>query len=221
MVGTETEKRVAKNTLILYGRQLLLLAINLYAVRVALNILGAEDYGIYNVVAGIVALGSFLSTTMASATQRFFSFALGQRDEQKLLRIFSVNSAIYAGIAVVSVVGLETIGLLFVKNQINIPSTRVPAALWVFHYSVLMFVASIVSTLYIAIIIAHENMRVYAFVSLFEALLKLGAVLALKLCSLGQVASLWLPNVGGFSVDRERILCRRFAVVQSVQISEL
>ena len=92
-------KRIAKNTLMLYFRQILILLVSLYTVRVVLNTLGAEDYGIYNVVAGVVTMFGFLSGSMASATQRFFSFALGERDEKKLSRTFNVNITIYAAIA--------------------------------------------------------------------------------------------------------------------------
>ena len=104
----------------LYFRQILILLVSLYTVRVILDVLGVEDYGIYNVVAGIVTLFSFLSGTMASATQRFFSFALGRKDNEQLKKIFSVNIAIYIGIAIVAVLLLETIGLWFVNEKLEI-----------------------------------------------------------------------------------------------------
>ncbi|MCX2865289.1 hypothetical protein OOZ63_26015 [Paucibacter sp. PLA-PC-4] len=175
-----TQSRVAKNTLVLYARQLLLLAINLYTIRATLDALGAEDYGLFSVVAGIVALGSFLSGTMASATQRFFSFALGQGDHRKLEQIFFVNGLIYGGIAVIAIIALETVGLWFVTEHLQTPPAQAGAVAWIYQASIAAFVASIFATLYVAVIIAHENMRLYAYVSLFEAVAKLGVALAIS-----------------------------------------
>ena len=174
------QSRVAKNTLVLYARQLLLLAINLYTVRATLGALGAEDYGLFNVVAGIVALGSFLSGTMASATQRFFSFALGEGDRGRLEQIFFVNSLIYGGIAVIATVAFETVGLWFVTQHLATPPAQAEAVAWIYQASIAAFVASIFGTLYVAVIIAHENMRLYAYVSLFESVAKLAAALAIS-----------------------------------------
>jgi O-antigen/teichoic acid export membrane protein len=180
MPQNSTQGQVAKNTLVLYVRQLLILGINLYTVRATLDALGAEDYGLYNVVASIVMLSSFLSATMASATQRFFSFALGEGDHQKLAKIFSVNCMIYGGIAVLAVVLLESAGLWFVNHHLQTPPARAAVVSWIYQYSIVMFVASIFATLYVAIIIAHENMRLYAYVSLLEAAAKLGVALAIS-----------------------------------------
>lgn len=163
----------------LYFRQILILLVSLYTVRVVLDALGVEDYGIYSVVGGIVSFFSFLSGTMASATQRFFSFALGQRDFDKLKRIFSVNLIIYAAIAVVALILLETVGLWFVNEKLNVPPERFEAARWIFHFSVFMFISTIFSTPFMAIIIAHEDMQIYAYVSIIEALMKLGVVFLL------------------------------------------
>lgn len=163
----------------LYFRQILILLVSLYTVRVVLNALGVEDYGIYNVVGGIVSFFSFLSGTMASATQRFFSFALGQGDFNKLKRIFSVNLIIYVAIAVIALVLLETVGLWFVNEQLNVPPERFEAAHWIYHFSIFMFVSTIFTTPFMAIIIAHEDMQIYAYVSIAEVLMKLGVVFLL------------------------------------------
>jgi O-antigen/teichoic acid export membrane protein len=172
-------KRVAKNTLMLYIRQVLILLVSLYTVRVVLNTLGIEDYGIYNVVGGIVSFFSFLSGTMASATQRFFSFALGQRDPEKLKKTFTVNLVIYGAIAVIALMLLETAGLWFVNEQLRVPSERFEAALLIYHFAVLTFIATIFTTPFMAIIIAHEDMRIYAYVSIAEVIMKLGIVFLL------------------------------------------
>jgi O-antigen/teichoic acid export membrane protein len=163
----------------LYFRQILILLVGLYTVRVVLDVLGVEDYGIYNVVAGIVTLFSFLNGTMASATQRFFSFALGRNDKEQLKKIFSVNIVIYIGIAIVAVLLLETVGLWFVNKKLVIPPDRFEAALFIYHFAVFTFVVSILTAPFMAIIIAHEDMQIYAYVSIVEAILKLGVVFLL------------------------------------------
>lgn len=178
-MASENNKRIAKNTMFLYFRQILILFVSLYTVRVVLDVLGVEDYGIYSVVAGIVSFFSFLSATMASATQRFFSFALGKNDEEKLKKTFSVNLLIYVAIAVIALILLETVGLWFIKNHLIIPLSRFDAAIWVYHFSVLMFIATILATPFMAIIIAHEDMQLYAYISIVEVVMKLGVVFLL------------------------------------------
>ncbi len=176
---SENNKRIAKNTLMLYARQILILLVSLYTVRVVLNVLGVEDYGIYNVVGGVVSLFSFLSSSMASATQRFFSFALGQKDTEKLKRTFSVNLIIYIAIAVIAFILLETAGSWFINQQLKVPQGRFEAARWVFHFSIFTLIATIFTSPFMAIIIAHEDMHIYAYVSIVEVTLKLGIVFLL------------------------------------------
>ncbi len=172
-------KRIAKNTGMLYIRQILILLVGLYTVRVILENLGIEDYGIYNVIGGLVMLFSFLSGTMASATQRFFSFALGKNDTEKLKKTFSVNLIIYFAIAVIAVVLLETIGMWYVEEHLKIPPARYDAAIFLFHFSIFTFIGTMLATPFMAIIIAHEDMHIYAYISILEAFLKLGIVLLL------------------------------------------
>lgn len=174
-----SNERIAKNTLMLYFRQILILLVSLYTVRIVLNTLGIEDYGIYNVIAGVVAFFSFLSGTMASATQRFFSFALGQDDADKLNRIFSINLIIYIAIAIIILIFLETVGLWFVNEKLHVPPDRYEAAQFIYQFSVLTFTATIFTAPFMAIIIAHEDMQIYAYVSIIEAILKLSIVFLL------------------------------------------
>ncbi|WP_320167932.1 oligosaccharide flippase family protein [Mangrovibacterium marinum] len=176
-------KRIAKNTLMLYTRQILILLVSLYTVRVVLDVLGVEDYGIYNVIGGIVMLFSFLSGTMASATQRFFSFALGKNDIETLKKIFSVNLIIYITIAITAVVFLESIGMWYVKEQLKIPAERYDAVIILFHFSIFTFIGTMLAAPFMAIIIAHEDMQIYAYVSIVEVLLKLGVVFSLMYVS--------------------------------------
>jgi len=170
---------IAKNTLMLYTRQILILLVSLYTVRVVLDVLGVEDFGIYNVVGGIVTFFSFLSGTMASATQRFFSFALGQGDVEKLKKTFTVNWIIYGIIAVFAFLLLESVGLWFVSEQLKVPLERFESVLLLYHFSVLTFIATVITAPFMAIIIAHEDMHIYAYVSIFEVMMKLGVVFLL------------------------------------------
>ena len=178
-----SSKRVAKNTLMLYFRHILIMLVSLYTVRVVLDTLGVEDYGIYSVVGGVVAMFSFFNTTMASASQRFFSFALGLNDQQKLKDTFATNWIIYLIIAVLALILLETLGLWFVKTKLTLPPDRLQAALWVYHFSVFAFICSILTTPYTALIIANEDMSVYAYVSVVEAIIKLVIVYILLVSS--------------------------------------
>ncbi|ELA7570058.1 oligosaccharide flippase family protein [Vibrio alginolyticus] len=173
------KKTIAKNTLYLYVRQILIVLITLYSMRVVLDGLGVVDYGIYSVVAGIVALCSVLATSMASTTQRFFSFALGKSDDFELRKIFSVNLIIYFIIAAIAVLLLETIGLWFVKKHLNIPLEKYSVALTIYQYSITTLIFSILSSPFLAIIIAHEKMHYFALISIFESILKLGVAVAI------------------------------------------
>jgi O-antigen/teichoic acid export membrane protein len=172
-------KKIFKNTLMLYFRQILIILVSLYSVRVVLNTLGVEEFGIYAVVAGIVTLFTFLSSSMASATQRFFSFALGKKDAKLLKSTFSVNLVIYAGIAVLVLILLESGGFWFVNNHLNIPLERTESAITLYHYTVISLFFSVITAPFIAIIIAHEDMHLFALVSILDALMKLAVVFIL------------------------------------------
>lgn len=177
---SSSTSRIAKNTLLLYFRQILIMLVSLYTVRIVLNVLGAEDYGIYNVVAGVVTMFGFLSGAMATASQRYFAFDLGKKDYEHLKTTFSVTFQIYVLLAAIIVVLAETVGLWFVLNKLVIPPERMNAALWIYQAAVLSFLFSLITTPYMASIIAHENMNIYAYVSIVEAVLKLAIVFLLQ-----------------------------------------
>jgi len=172
-MSSEDNKRIAKNTGMLYIRMLFVMAVSLYTSRIVLNALGIVDFGIYNVVGGIVAMFAFLNQTLGSATQRFITYQLGKNDNEELKKVFSTSLLIHAGIAIVILILAETIGLWFLNNKLNIPSDRMYAANWVFQFSILASIVSIIQVPYNATIIAHERMNVYAYVSIIEVLLKL------------------------------------------------
>lgn len=159
---------------------LVTLAVTLYTSRVILNILGVEDFGIYNVVGGFVLMFTFLNNSMASATQRFFSFELGRNNKKKLSDVFIMSVNIHFIIAIIVLILLESMGLWFIRTQLNIPPDRLIAAQWVFHFSVLALVVNIISVPYNAIIIAYERMHVFAWFSIVEVSLKLFIVFILQ-----------------------------------------
>jgi O-antigen/teichoic acid export membrane protein len=169
----ENNKRIARNTLFLYFRMLLTMGVSLYTSRVVLATLGIDDFGIYNVVGGIVAMFGFLNSTLASGTQRFLTFQLGKNDFDGLKKTFAAALNIHILLSIIILVLAETIGLWFLKTKINIPAGREYAAMWVYQFSVFAAMLSIIQVPYNASIIAHERMNVYAYVSIIDVVLKL------------------------------------------------
>ena len=168
---SENNKRIAKNTLYLYVRMLVVMFVSLFTVRIVLDALGAEDFGIHNVVGGVVTMFAFLTSTMNSASLRFFSYYLGRKDYARLSEYFSLNFWCFVGLTIIIVLLAETVGLWFVKTQLVIPNERMNAALWAYQCSVITFVFRIVSIPYNAIIIAREKMNIYAIGGLVEVFL--------------------------------------------------
>lgn len=171
--STVDNKRIAKNTFLLYLRMLFTMGVSLYTSRVVLNTLGVEDYGIYNVVGGVIAMFSFINGAMSSATQRYITFELGKGNKEKLSRVFSTAIQIHAIISLLIVVLGETVGLWFLLNKLVIPAERMTAAMWVYQCSILVTVVNIMSVPYNADIVAHEKMSAFAFISVLETVLKL------------------------------------------------
>ena len=180
MNNNVNNKRIAKNTLMLYFRMLITMGVSLYTSRVILNILGVEDFGIYNVVGGFVTMFGFLNSAMASATQRFLAFEIGREDKVKLRNTFSLSVSIHFLIAFVVLIFAETIGYWLVNTQLTIPPERMLAAKWVYQFSILTLIVNMISVPYNAMIIAHERMNVFAWVSIFEVSMKLFVVFMLQ-----------------------------------------
>lgn len=166
-------RRIAKNTIMLYVRMIVLMLLSFYTSRVVLDTLGVEDYGIYNVVGGIVVMFSFLNSAMSSATQRYLTFELGRGDTDQLNKIFVTSVNIHIIIAVVVLVLSEIIGLWLLYDKMTIPPERMYAAFWVFQFSMLSAVVMFISVPYNAAIIAHEKMSAFAYISIVEVILKL------------------------------------------------
>lgn len=173
--------RIAKNTLLLYFRMIFMMLVSLYTSRVVLNTLGVEDYGIYNVVGGVVAMFSFINGAMSTSTQRYLTFELGRGDAKSLNKVFCTSVIIHALLSVLIVVLAETIGLWFFYYEMVIPKERLSSAMWVYQFSVLASVAMIMSVPYNATIVAHERMSAFAYISVLEAILKLLIVYLLQI----------------------------------------
>lgn len=164
---------IAKNTILLYLRMLLTMGVSLYTSRVILNALGIEDYGIYNIVGGLVAIFSILSTSLSTAISRFITFELGKGNINKLKRIFCTSVNIHIILIVIITVLMETIGIWFLNNKMVIPEERLAAANWVFQFSVISFALNLLCVPYNAVIIAHEKMSAFAYISIVGCILNL------------------------------------------------
>lgn len=173
MAGYKADNaRLAKNTMFLYFRMIFIMAVTLYTSRVVLRVLGVEDFGIFNVVAGVVAMFGFLNSSMSATTQRFISFSLGKGDDN-LNKVFSTCVLTHALIALGVLVLVESVGLWFLYNKMIIPEVRMDAAFWVFQFSALSTVVTVMSIPFNADIIAHEKMSAFAYISIVEVCLKL------------------------------------------------
>ncbi|MBD5366022.1 MAG: polysaccharide biosynthesis protein [Bacteroides sp.] len=173
---SDDNKRIAKNTIFLYVRMLVSLAVSLYTSRVVLEVLGVSDYGIYNLVGGVVGVFGVLNASMSSATSRFLNFELGKEGVLKLKEIFSSAMVIHCAIALIVVIVAETIGLWFLNHKLIIPVQSMYAARWVYQLSILAAIISITQVPYNAVIMAEERMSVFAYFDIVGTFLKLGIV---------------------------------------------
>ena len=170
---SDNNKRIAKNTLFLYLRMFVMMLTALFTSRIVLDVLGASDYGLNNIIGGVVVLFSFLNSALLSATQRFLNFQLGRQDYKQTNVVFCMSMNTYILLSIVVVVLGETIGLWFVNTQLNIPSERMYAAQWVYQFTLIQFVINLLRVPYNASIIVYERMNFYAYISLVEVIAKL------------------------------------------------
>lgn len=166
-------QRIAKNTVILYFRMFVMMAIGLFTSRIVLQTLGVKDYGTYNVVGGVVSMFSIVSSSLSTSISRFITFELGRENKERLNRIFSTAINVQLLLSVIVVVLMELVGVWFLNTQMNIPEGRMGAANWVFQLSIISFVLGLLMVPYNASIIAHEDMGVFAYMTLLDAVLKL------------------------------------------------
>lgn len=179
--ASSNNKRIAKNTLFLYFRMLFMMLISLYTNRIVLDKLGVTDFGIYNVVGGIVVMLGFLSGCMSNSVQRYLSYEIGRGDKDRVSRVFNVSIMVHVCIAVLVLIVMECGGLWYLNNYINIPASRMNAANWAFQCSLIATLVTILQVPYNAIIISKEKMDVFAYISILEATFKLLIVYALAI----------------------------------------
>lgn len=177
---SEENRRIAKNTMMLYGRMGLMMIISFFTARITLEALGVENYGINNVVGGLVSMFSLISGSLTASAGRFITFGLGAGDKERLNRIYTTSVNIHIILAVIVVIAIETIGVWFLNYKMVIPANRLIAAHWVLQCSVINFVVGLLSTPYNAAIVAHERMDIYAYFSLFDAISRLAIVFSIK-----------------------------------------
>jgi O-antigen/teichoic acid export membrane protein len=205
MTELEHKRLIAKNTVALYVRMLVRLAVTLYTSRIVLDVLGVDDFALYGIVGGIVTLFTFLQTALNASTQRFMSVELGSGDLPRLKRVFDVSMTLYLVVALIIVVIAESVGLWFLNTQLVIPPERMNAVNWV----------NIIQTPYNASIIAHEKMSFYAWISIADVVLKLGVVFLLMVSPVDKLASyaglLLVVSVVIFFITRGYAL-RKFSV---------
>ena len=176
---SSSNRRIAKNTLFLSIRMVIVLAISLYTTRVVLQVLGVVDYGVYNVVCGFVAMFSFLNTSMSNGIQRFYNYEFGRDGEDGANRVYCTAILIQLLLTILVVILTEVFGLWYLHNKMVIPDDRIVAAEWVFQFSILSFVFVIMQAPYTAAVMAHERMDFYAVVNVLDSILKLGIVFML------------------------------------------
>lgn len=206
-----SNRRIAKNTLMLYIRMVFVMVINLYVSRLVLKALGVEDYGLYSVVGSVVSFLGFLNTSMASASQRFLSFAQGKGDSEKLNSIFNSVFSVQIILAVFVLVLFETIGIFYINHYLNVDPSKITAAHIVFQFSIATFIVNILTVPYNASIIANERMDIFALYGIIEVLLKLGVALSLVLFSRNTlIYYAGLSFLCGFIIQSlNRWFCRR------------
>ncbi len=155
------------------------IVVNLYAVKVVWSALGVDDYGIYNLVGGIVVMFAFLNNAMIASSQRFISFEIGTGNQEKLQQVFAISVTIHVTLAIIILILTETVGLWFLNEKLNIPDSRMSAANWVYQFSIISFIANVISVPYNACIVAHEHMKVFGYLGVLEVMFKLAIVFLL------------------------------------------
>lgn len=170
---SNNNKRIAKNTILLYVRMILIMIVTLYTSRVILQSLGVTDFGIYNVVGGVVAMMGILNGAMSASVSRYLTFELGTGNKEQLKRVFSVSIISYLVLAAILFILAETVGLWFVNTQLVISEERMVAANWVYQFSILSAIVLLIENPFLADIQSHERMDAYAYISIIEVVLRL------------------------------------------------
>lgn len=208
---SENNKRIAKNTVYLYIRMFITMLVGLYTSRVVLNTLGVSDYGIFNVMGGIIGMLTYVNTLLSGATSRFLTIDIGKGDDTSLRQTFSMaNTLSFIAVAIILILG-ETVGLWFMNEKLNIDPARMEAANWVYQCALASCALSVVQTPYTASIIAHEKMDIYAYMSLFDVAMKLLIVFMLNWIDLDKLElyALLIFAVNLLDFIIYRVICSR------------
>lgn len=212
MAGQADNKRIVKNTILLYFRSFAIMAISLYTSRIVLQALGVEDYGLYGAIGSIVSMFAIIDGVLSVGTSRFLTFELGRGDKEKLKQTFNAAFLMHCTLAVILLILLETIGVWFLNNKMVIPEGREMAANVILQLSILVSMLSLTQVPFSAVIIAHERMDIYAWVGIAEVLFKLGLVFVLlyvpfgdNLIAYGSILAAWTIGLQIFY----RIFCYR------------
>lgn len=185
MTSQINTNRITKNTLFLYVRMIIIMLVSLFTSRVILITLGVEDFGIYNMVGGVVAMFQIISNTLTDATQRYLTFEIGKSENGNINKVFSICIILHIILGIVIVLIAEPIGLWFLHNKLLIPIERLVASEWIFHFSIISMFVMFISVPYNALIIAHERMKAFAAISIFDTTLKLIIAYSLLLSERG------------------------------------
>jgi O-antigen/teichoic acid export membrane protein len=210
-------KRIAKNTIYLYLRMMLTMIISLYTSRVILHVLGVNDYGIYNVVGGVVGFLSFVTAALSAGSSRFLTFEMGTGDKEKLRKTFCSTLSVHIMFSLFIVLLAETIGLWFVNNKLQIPASRMFAANCVYQLSIITAVFSITQVPYTSVIIAHEKMDIYAYMSIYDVTMKL---LICYLLYIGNIDKLILYAILIFLIQLSDVLFYRIYSIRHFEESK-
>lgn len=179
MSDISANNRIAKNSVFMSIRMVIVLLISLYTTRVILNVLGVEDYGVYNIVAGFVTMFSFLNEAMSSTVLRYFNYELGSKGTDGAAVVFKAAVVIHIILAIIIVFITEPVGLWYLHNKMVLPEGRMIAAEWIFHFSLLSLFVNVLTAPFIAAVMAHERMDFYAFIGILDAVIKLIMVVIL------------------------------------------
>ena len=189
MTSTVDNSRIAKNTVLLYIRTFLVMLVTFYTSRVILKILGVEDYGIFQVAGGIVAMFSIISGALSVSISRYITFEIGTGNQKKLRAIFSTSVIIQIILALAILILSEYPAIWFVKHKMTLPPHMISTTIWVLQFSLISFCVNLISIPYTACIIAHEKMKAYAYISIIDVLMRLGICYAIILSPFGRLIS--------------------------------
>lgn len=191
----ENTKRVARNTALLYLRTIVMMLISLFTSRIVLEALGVDNYGINNVVGGVVGMFSIISGSLSGSISRFLTYALGEENKEKLRKVFSMSINIQIFIGIIILILAESCGIWFINQKLNIPSDRLIAAHWVFQCSLISFFIALINIPYNACLIAHERMNVFAYMTILDVSLKLLTAYAIFISPFDKLITFAVLNV--------------------------